>query len=419
MGYGSQVVDNLINGRPNPFTNRINLQLIAAGTLAGMVGGLTFGAGTALFGSGLLGVMGAGGLSGVVEGLLNRGLINLMCGENFFTGLDNVLAILQDALLGSLLAGGGHLLGKVFSKIKNNFRSSPGGEDVGASSVGKCSFSADTPVATDQGEKPIGDLKVGDKVLAYDQESGTTGSYAVQAVLVNDDTEIEYLRIDGEWLETTPEHPFYTEEKGWVEAGDLWQGAHIRKADGSFGQVETVEIVQKHKQMYNLTVEQAHTFFVGEQKWLVHNVCLDDSHVLDGYFNAKGKPVGWHHVEGNKIPYDRRFRLGSIIKGPNSLGVYEVEVDFLETTSNIWVPKGHSSTFFPEQWSRKKVLREIQKAWQNKKFITGDSWSGGTWRGRGPSDILIQGYYNPVRDPLGNPLRSRFVPSGYPVYEDL
>jgi hypothetical protein len=27
--------------------------------------------------------------------------------------------------------------------------------------------------------------------------------------------------------------------------------------------------------MYNLTVDDAHTFFVGEQSWLVHNTCLD------------------------------------------------------------------------------------------------------------------------------------------------
>ncbi|MEI6046708.1 MAG: polymorphic toxin-type HINT domain-containing protein, partial [Chloroflexota bacterium] len=145
--------------------------------------------------------------------------------------------------------------------------------DSSSSAIGGCSFSSDTPVATDQGEKPIGSLQVGDKVLAFDETSGTTGNYVVQAVLINDDPEIEYLRIDGEWLETTPEHPFYTEEQGWIAAGDLWQGAHIRKADGSYGQVQTVEIVQKHKQMYNLTVEQAHTFFVGERQWLVHNTC--------------------------------------------------------------------------------------------------------------------------------------------------
>jgi hypothetical protein len=39
------------------------------------------------------------------------------------------------------------------------------GEDEGALG-GVCSFSADTLVATDQGEQPIGELHVGDQVLA-------------------------------------------------------------------------------------------------------------------------------------------------------------------------------------------------------------------------------------------------------------
>jgi hypothetical protein len=56
-------------------------------------------------------------------------------------------------------------------------------------------------------------------------------------------------------------------------AGELWQGAHIRKADGTFGTVEQINIVERAKVMYNLTVAQAHTFFVGDNKWLVHNEC--------------------------------------------------------------------------------------------------------------------------------------------------
>jgi len=144
----------------------------------------------------------------------------------------------------------------------------------------------------------------------------------VQAVLINDDPEIEYLRIDGEWLETTPEHPFYTEEQGWVAAGDLWKGAHIRKADGSFGQVETVEIVQKHKQMYNLTVEKAHTFFVGEQQWLVHNDCgqrvLFGQRRIDTNFSMK--PDVPSYLSGRNI-YDVARDLSSGLLTSNQIPI--------------------------------------------------------------------------------------------------
>ncbi|MFN8531670.1 MAG: hypothetical protein U0670_23950 [Anaerolineae bacterium] len=38
-----------------------------------------------------------------------------------------------------------------------------------------------------------------------------------------------------------------------------------------YGTVEQVEVVAQHQQMYNLTVDEAHTFFVGDDQWLVHN----------------------------------------------------------------------------------------------------------------------------------------------------
>ena len=74
-------------------------------------------------------------------------------------------------------------------------------------------------------------------------------------------------------LQTTPEHPFYTEEAGWVPAGSLWAGAHISRAEGGWGAVEGLMEEQRPEVMYNLTVETAHTFFVGGERLLVHNEC--------------------------------------------------------------------------------------------------------------------------------------------------
>ena len=82
--------------------------------------------------------------------------------------------------------------------------------------------------------------------------------------------------MDGEEIETTPEHPFYLEGEGWVNAEDLQVGADLRNADGSTGEVEAIEIEQTSQEMYNLTVNEAHTFFVGDGQWLVHNADLCD-----------------------------------------------------------------------------------------------------------------------------------------------
>jgi hypothetical protein len=74
-------------------------------------------------------------------------------------------------------------------------------------------------------------------------------------------------------VETTPEHPFYVEGKGWVEADELQTGDKVHQADGTTGTVWLKWNVHKTQEMYNLTIDTAHTFFVGEGQWSVHNAC--------------------------------------------------------------------------------------------------------------------------------------------------
>ncbi len=88
---------------------------------------------------------------------------------------------------------------------------------------------------------------------------------------INDDPLTGTVVIDGEAIETTPEHPFYTVEHGWVLAKDLQSGDHVPNAVGGSGRVDSVRFEPVHKLMYNLTVAVDHTFFVGKGGWLVHN----------------------------------------------------------------------------------------------------------------------------------------------------
>ena len=136
-----------------------------------------------------------------------------------------------------------------------------------------CSFSADTLVATANGERAIGTLRQGDHVLAYNEALDATGVYTVTVIWVHVDETLVHITIDGERIETTPEHPFYTQAQGWVPAGDLAVETKVRQADGDYGVVQAVVVVHQPQAMYNLTVDQAHTFFVGSQQWLVHNAC--------------------------------------------------------------------------------------------------------------------------------------------------
>lgn len=48
-------------------------------------------------------------------------------------------------------------------------------------------------------------------------------------------------------------------------------GDEIRALDWTVGEVESIYTLNQPQLMYNLTVDTAHTFFVGEEQWLVHN----------------------------------------------------------------------------------------------------------------------------------------------------
>jgi hypothetical protein len=118
------------------------------------------------------------------------------------------------------------------------------------------------------------------------------------AVWVHDDPVILLLTIDGEVVETTPEHPFYTEDGLWVPAGELEIGDLVYKADGEFGTVESVAVVCRLQPMYNLTVVRAHTFFVGDEQWLVHNDC--DSAIARARDHIDDFQVSRKHLSGAK-----------------------------------------------------------------------------------------------------------------------
>lgn len=135
---------------------------------------------------------------------------------------------------------------------------------------GPCSFSEDTLVTTEEGLVPISEIEEGDYVLAYHEETGEVGYYPVTETWVHEDPVLTYLVIEGEFIATTPNHPFYTTE-GWVEAGELGEDAYVVRAGGAPGQVWESLTFTLPRQMYDLTVAEAHTFFVGEEQWLVHN----------------------------------------------------------------------------------------------------------------------------------------------------
>ncbi len=242
-------------------------------------------------------------------------------GGNILSGRKTtVRGVVKAAVVGCVtnFIPGGKLLGKALGKAAGPLRK------LGARTCKVNSFSADTEVATPDGEEEISDIEIGDEVLAYDEDSGTTGSYKVTDTISHKDPVVFHVTLDGERLVTTKEHPFYTRERGWVDAGKLRTGMQVRRLDGTYGVVDKVQAVHKPQRMYNLTVEDAHTFFVGDEHWLVHN-CPSDA----GFTGGNSKTIKNVKIKKNMVRVDLEYPTGGStgnvhvqIKGPDAAKIF-------------------------------------------------------------------------------------------------
>lgn len=82
-----------------------------------------------------------------------------------------------------------------------------------------------------------------------------------------------HLYTDEGDIDTTANHPFYVIGKGWVAAGDLVDGDEVYNLDGSTSTIigSEIEVLDEPVLVYNLEVEDFHSYFVGCVPVLVHN----------------------------------------------------------------------------------------------------------------------------------------------------
>lgn len=132
---------------------------------------------------------------------------------------------------------------------------------------------AGTDVLTSMGKVPIEDIKVGDWVYAENPETGEVTLKQVVQTFESETSEIVHVIINGEEITTTPGHPFYVSDKGWVGAEELCRGDKVLLYSQQYVFVEDVSVkyLKETVTVYNFEVEDYHTYFVGENSILVHN----------------------------------------------------------------------------------------------------------------------------------------------------
>ena len=122
-------------------------------------------------------------------------------------------------------------------------------------------------------------LKSVRKCAASDEKTGTTSFQPVMDLFKeNKQTRLVEITFDsGKKVETTAEHPFYIQGKGWNPAGSLKVGQALLLHDGTTVVVEEVDSSARREVVFNFSVANAHNYFVGGDGVLVHNAATGKS----------------------------------------------------------------------------------------------------------------------------------------------
>ena len=201
---------------------------------------------------------------GLLIGLAFTAVTGLLARET------NMEEALWDALADGILWGG---ISAFTSAVSNALNSAARAGN--ACSNGEC-FREGTLVATADGLKPIEDIEVGDKVLAYDQHTGKQAYKKVTRLFRNKTDKWYHVHVNEQDIVCTAGHPFYVADlETFVPAKDLKVGQSVLLADGTCAVIEEIRVqkLRMPETTYNFEVEDYHTYYVSDDKVLVHNDC--------------------------------------------------------------------------------------------------------------------------------------------------
>ena len=224
--------------------------------------------------------------------------------------------------------GAGKLI-KIFSK---RFR---------ACRVGN-SFAEGTLVSTSNGLVPIENIKIGDVVHSFDEHTQKVVEQEV-VHLIHGDKEHEMITLNvssGDSIRTTDGHPFYVAENDdkWVPAKDLMLGDSLLGSDGSLISIVDIKSELIKEKVYNLSVANSHTYYVGDQKLLAHNSTCRIPHRARPRIEQGNDRQGWIHIQRRHFPGgDVSSRQGDLFAS----GTSQFQI---EQAARILVTKGRRTS---------------------------------------------------------------------------
>jgi len=93
-------------------------------------------------------------------------------------------------------------------------------------------FDKNTMIKTESGDKKISELSIDDKVLTYDEKTGTyeyVNPFMVfETPQSTNEKKVELVFEDGSIFKCTYNHEFLTTNRGWVKAGELTEDDDVK-----------------------------------------------------------------------------------------------------------------------------------------------------------------------------------------------
>ena len=174
------------------------------------------------------------------------------------------------------------------------------------------SFPGDTPVLMADGtHRPIRDVRTGDLVLAADPDTDGVRPQQVTDTFRHTTGHLVDITVSGGVLTSTAGHRMYVDGRGWTVVSDLRTGDRLVTPEGS---VRTVTALRDRaalvsQEVYDLTVDGLHTFFVRPQgdhadDVLVHNCTrlgadegIAGAHTIGEHVSAAARAGAWDRAQ--------------------------------------------------------------------------------------------------------------------------
>jgi len=153
---------------------------------------------------------------------------------------------------------------------------------------GCASFAAGTPVWSGEGVRAIDQLRVAEAVASRDGKTYRDGEQRIERTFERHAPSYYTLQTEAETFHVTEEHPFWVQGRGWTPVRELQPGDPIATATGDVLVLQAIP-VESPLEVFNLSVAQTESYFVGASGLWAHNANCD----IPAPYRAPKSPSGY------------------------------------------------------------------------------------------------------------------------------